>query len=98
MAFVVTKNCLGVKCRNCEEVCPVDCFLDNADASLNERFQIAAKNGDTGLLVINPKECLHCGACSVECPVDAIFPDDDIPMELSVFIGINREASQKLEK
>jgi len=27
------------------------------------------------MLVINPDECINCGACEPECPVDAILPD-----------------------
>ncbi|MDA0648175.1 MAG: ferredoxin family protein [archaeon] len=30
-------------------------------------------------LVIDPDECIDCGACIPECPVDAIFTDTDIP-------------------
>ena len=32
-------------------------------------------------LVIDPDECIDCGACIPECPVDAIFADTDIPEE-----------------
>jgi ferredoxin len=28
---------------------------------------------------INPDECIDCGACEPECPVQAIFPDTDVP-------------------
>ena len=27
------------------------------------------------MLVINPEECIDCGVCEVECPIDAITPD-----------------------
>ena len=30
-------------------------------------------------LIIDPDECIDCGACVPECPVDAIFADTDIP-------------------
>jgi ferredoxin len=29
------------------------------------------------MLVINPSECIDCGVCEPECPVDAIKPDTD---------------------
>ncbi len=30
-------------------------------------------------LVIDPDECIDCTACVTECPVDAIYYDDDVP-------------------
>jgi len=27
------------------------------------------------MLVINPEECIDCGVCEPECPIDAIQPD-----------------------
>ena len=38
---------------------------------------------------IHPEECIDCGACVPECPVDAIFPDDEVPVEWSDFIAKN---------
>lgn len=32
-------------------------------------------------LVINPDECIDCGICVPECPVDAIVADVDLPPE-----------------
>jgi ferredoxin len=32
-------------------------------------------------LAINPDECIDCGVCIPECPVDAIFAEGDIPQE-----------------
>ena len=31
------------------------------------------------ILVIDPEECIDCGACEPECPVEAIFPEDALP-------------------
>ncbi len=35
--------------------------------------------------VINPAECIDCSMCMPQCPVEAIFPGDELPeaMELS---------------
>jgi len=30
-------------------------------------------------LYINPEECIDCGLCVPECPVDAIYADDEVP-------------------
>lgn len=41
------------------------------------------------LLVIHPEECIDCGACQSECPVEAIFPHDGVPEAERLFVGIN---------
>ena len=40
---------------------------------------------------INPEECIDCGACEPECPVEAIFEESEIPEEWSKFIPLNYE-------
>lgn len=39
--------------------------------------------------LIHPDECIDCGACEPECPVQAIFPDTDVPPEWSDYIEKN---------
>ncbi len=39
------------------------------------------------MLVINPDECIDCGVCEPECPVDAIKPDTDEGAEQWVAIN-----------
>jgi ferredoxin len=39
------------------------------------------------MLVINPSECIDCGVCEPECPVDAIKPDTDEGAERWVAIN-----------
>jgi len=46
------------------------------------------------MLVINPEECIDCGACIPECPAEAIFLDEDLPAKWSHFIALNEELSQ----
>jgi ferredoxin len=41
------------------------------------------------MLVIDPDECIDCGACEPECPVEAIFPEDALPEKWSAFVRIN---------
>ena len=38
---------------------------------------------------INPDECIDCGACEPECPVEAIFPEDALPDKWNAFVEIN---------
>jgi NAD-dependent dihydropyrimidine dehydrogenase PreA subunit len=40
-------------------------------------------------LYIDPAECIDCDACVEACPVDAIFPEDQLPEEWQRFTDIN---------
>jgi len=46
-------------------------------------------------LVIDPEECIDCTLCEPECPVDAIYPEDDVPADQEQFLGINAELSRE---
>ncbi|HEY3869879.1 MAG TPA: ferredoxin [Actinocrinis sp.] len=40
-------------------------------------------------LYIHPDECVDCAACEPVCPVEAIFYEDDVPGQWSVFTQEN---------
>jgi NAD-dependent dihydropyrimidine dehydrogenase PreA subunit len=42
-------------------------------------------------VVINPEECMDCGLCVQECPVNAIFPVDDVPAKDKPSIEFNKK-------
>lgn len=42
-------------------------------------------------LYIHPDECVDCGACEPVCPVEAIYYEDDLPEEWTVFQRVNEE-------
>lgn len=46
-------------------------------------------------LVIDPDECIDCNLCVPECPVDAIFEEDDVPSDQKHFIQLNAELAKK---
>jgi ferredoxin len=43
------------------------------------------------MLVIDPDECIDCTLCVAECPVEAIFAEDDVPADQKDFIALNAE-------
>ena len=47
------------------------------------------------MLYIQPDECIDCGACEPECPVTAIFPEEDVPANMKQYVQINRDAFKK---
>ncbi|MDR9433099.1 MAG: ferredoxin family protein [Spiribacter sp.] len=40
-------------------------------------------------LAIDPIECIDCAVCVPECPVEAIYPDDEVPADQQEFIELN---------
>ena len=76
MAYVIAEPCVDVKDKSCVNVCPVDCIYQ--------------EEGEDRMLYINPEECIDCGACEPECPVAAIFAEDEVPDKWSSFVSINR--------
>jgi len=46
-------------------------------------------------LVIDPEECIDCAVCEPECPVNAIFSEDELPQDQEIFLEINARLSQQ---
>jgi len=46
------------------------------------------------MLVIDPDECIDCTLCEPECPVEAIFSEDELPEGQEPFIELNARLSQ----
>ncbi len=45
-------------------------------------------------LAIDPEECIDCTLCVAECPVEAIFAEDDVPAGQEHFIALNAELAK----
>ncbi len=86
MAFVITEPCIGCKDQSCVPVCPVEAIHPGI-------FKQASRELDQ--LFIDPEACICCGLCEVECPVDAIFADDEVPAVWEEFIQINAQFYRK---
>lgn len=75
MAYVIAEPCIDVLDQSCVSVCPVDC--------------IHFDEGTDRKLFIDPNECIDCGACEPECPVNAIFPEESLPSEWAQYATID---------
>ena len=78
MTYVIAQPCIDVKDKACVDVCPVDCIHPIDGEDVNQLF-------------IDPDECIDCGACEPECPVEAIFTEEDLPEEWAHFTKINAD-------
>lgn len=45
-------------------------------------------------LVIDPEECIDCTLCEPECPIGAIFSEDDLPDDQQQFLQLNAELAK----
>ena len=93
MTYIIAEPCVGVCDTACVEVCPVDCIhytQDDAGEEIKKKLE-AGDDIEGLMLYINPEECIDCGACEPECPVEAIFEEDSIPAEWDKFIDLNYE-------
>ncbi len=75
MTYVIAEPCIDVLDLSCVSVCPVDC--------------IHYEEGVDRKLFIDPNECIDCGACEPECPVNAIFPEESLPAEWATYTQID---------
>jgi ferredoxin len=48
------------------------------------------------MLLIDPFECIDCGACVPACPEDGIFKEEDVPAQWQAYIAINAEEAPGL--
>ncbi len=80
MAYVIAEPCIGVKDTACVVVCPVDCIHPT---------QMEAGFAAAEQLYIDPDVCITCGVCVDECPVRAIFADDELPVGWAAFAERN---------
>jgi NAD-dependent dihydropyrimidine dehydrogenase PreA subunit len=75
MPYVITETCHGTCDTACVEVCPVDCIHGPLPTDVI-RDMPPPRNLQ---LYIDPEACISCGVCVAECPVDAIFDEEDAP-------------------
>jgi NAD-dependent dihydropyrimidine dehydrogenase PreA subunit/DNA-binding MarR family transcriptional regulator len=63
--------------------------IDVKDKSCVDVCPVDCIHESDRMLVIDPEECIDCGACEPECPVEAIYPEDAVPDKWEPFIRIN---------
>lgn len=89
MAYIICEPCVGVCDTACVDVCPVDCIHPTKDEWDEAGYD--PDNLEGKMLYIDPEECIDCGACEPECPVEAIFEESEVPEEWEKYIKPNYE-------
>ena len=80
MSYIIGKKCVDICDTACVKSCPVDCIhgpidIEGSGAEV-EQLKKEEKLKDKQLF-INPDNCINCGACLYECPVEAIYKDEE---------------------
>ena len=64
--------------------------IDEMDKSCIDVCPVDCIHETDSMLVIDPVECIDCGACEPECPVEAIFADDSVPEQWASYTPKNK--------
>lgn len=91
MAYYITEACVGVCDTACVAVCPVDCIYTAEGYDIEKDEDKDKMRTDKEMLYIHPDECIDCGACEPECPVNAIYPEDEVPEDQQHYIQKNKD-------
>lgn len=76
MPHVVSGRCVDCRYTDCCAVCPVDCFHEIENPRM---------------LVIDPETCIDCQLCVPECPINAIYEEEELPEHYREWAEKNRE-------
>ena len=95
MTFIITEPCISTCDTACVAVCPVDCIHGPIDKE-GAGAEVEGMDSVAGMqLYIHPDECIDCGVCEPECPVEAIKSEDDLTDGENVFLELNAELSKE---
>jgi ferredoxin len=81
-------NMTYVVCEPCQDCKYTDCVVVCPAECFYE---------DELMLYIDPNDCLDCDACAPECPVEAIFPDTNVPAPWASFVQLNAKRAASLK-
>jgi ferredoxin len=76
-----------VVCAPCRDCKYTDCVVVCPDECFYQ---------DEEMLYIDPDDCIDCGACVPECPVEAIFAEDAVPPQWTSYVQLNRDRTREL--
>jgi ferredoxin len=92
MSYIIGSKCIDLCDAACLRVCPVDCIHGpiNTKGMGGELVNMSEEDKIGKQLYINPIDCIKCGACIPECPVDAIYRTEEEAIALGDEISVIR--------
>ena len=70
MPHVISHKCISEIYAACQAVCPADVM------HLIGQMPPGYPGAGQPMMVVHQDDCIDCGACKPECPIDAIIPPD----------------------
>jgi len=93
MPYVIAEPCESTCDTACVDFCPVDAI--HGSRPIDEIRALAATARSGLRLYIDPEACICCAACEPECPVGAIFDEDDLPEQWRHYAALNAAHSPR---
>jgi ferredoxin len=85
MPHVISSKCVSEVYAACQQVCPADVMHFVAENPRGYPLE------GQPMMVIHQDDCIDCGACKPECPIDAILaPDEQSDPDGAYWAQINR--------
>jgi ferredoxin len=82
VTHVITRLCRDCVDGACVDVCPTGAIVGHQRAD-------GAPSDLPNQLFINPDDCIDCRVCTPECPWEAIYIDEDLPLALVEDLALN---------
>lgn len=87
MPYVIAEPCEATCDTACVDFCPVEAI--HGPRPMDEIRALAPPARSRLQLYIDPEACICCAACEPECPVGAIFDEDDLPEQWRHYAALN---------
>ena len=88
--MITSINAISAMTHIRTEPCILCKYIDRAEVC-----PVDASRDGRNMLLIDPEECIDCRLCGPECPVNAIYPGDEVPEDQQVYLEINEKFFQR---
>jgi ferredoxin len=88
MTYVITRLCRDCVDGACVDVCPTRAIVEHRPSN-------GTPSDLPQQLFINPDDCIDCNLCLPECPWEAIYRDEDVPLAFVDDLALNAVSAER---